>query len=94
MKKGDKYLFCANGDEVNRAKRKYPIDMMLFTLNPTGMSVYEDIPYPFSSFIDGTYRPDIIRSAGIGDSDDNFTRLCKLATIPLMRENFEIHVAK
>lgn len=94
MKKGDSYIFCANGNEVERARNVYPLDMMLFNLNSTGMSVYNQIPYPFSTWIDSTYRGDISSSAGIDEGDDDFVRLCKLATLPLMRENFEIHVAK
>lgn len=94
MKKGDKYLFCANGNEVNRAKLEYPIDMLMFDLNATGMKVYESIPYPFSSFLDSTHRGDLMESCGIEESDDDFTRLCKLSTLNIMRENFDIHLAK
>lgn len=86
-----KYLFCANGNEVDRARTKYPLDMMLFNLNATGMSVYDAIPYPFNTFLAGTNRPDLMEKAGIADMDTDFVKLYKLSALNLVRENFEIH---
>lgn len=93
IERGNKYVFCANGNEVNRAKVEYPIDMILFNLNATGMQVYDDIPYPFTTFVSGTYRSDLMEKAGINQNDSDFVRLYKLAGLTMMRENFEIHQA-
>ena len=85
-----KYVFCANGDEVVRAKREYELDMLLFDLNERGMTTFDTIPYPFSTFMAGTSRGDLVKQAGIKDSDTDFIRLYKLAGLKLMRQNFSI----
>lgn len=89
--RGGKYIFSANGDEVNRARKEFPIDMMLFNLNATGMQVFDDIPYPFNSFLSGVNREDIMQKAGINVEDNDFVKLYKLSKLIIVRENFEIH---
>lgn len=88
--RGGKYIFYANGDEVVRARREYELDMLLFDLNDRGMTIFDTIPYPFSKFMAGTGRADLIKKAGIKESDDDFIRLYKLAGLKLMRQNFSI----
>lgn len=91
LKRDGKYLFCANGDEVNIAYKRFPLDMLLFKLNSKGMQVYESIPYPFSAFLPGSFREDLMTKAGIKNDDSDYDRLYKLATLRMIRENFEIH---
>ena len=93
MERNGKYAFYANGDEVNRAKREYPLEMILFNLNDKGMKAYDKIPYPFSTFVNGAYREDLMIKAGIDSGDSDFARLYKLASLKIMRQNFEIHIA-
>lgn len=92
LERGGQYLFCANGDEVNRAYKKFPLDMLLFKLNSKGMQVYDTIPYPFSAFLPGTHREDLMIKAGIRSDDSDYDRLFKLANLRMIRENFEIHI--
>ena len=89
----EKYLFCANGDEILRAQKEYPLDMLLFKLNSKGMEVYENIPYPFNTFLAGVNRSDIIKKTEIEENDTDFVKLYKLAGLEIMRENFDIHRA-
>lgn len=93
IERSNKYVFCANVKEVERARKEYPLDMILFDLNEGGMTVYDTIPYPFSTFMSGTYRPDLMKDAGIKDTDRDFIRLYKLAGLKLIRQNFNIHIA-
>ena len=93
MERNGKYVFYANGDEVLRAKKEYPLDMVLFKLNDKGMKSFDNIPYPFSTFVSGTYREDIMRKANIETTDSDFVRLYKVANLKIMRQNFDIHVA-
>lgn len=86
-----KYMFNANSEIINKAKEQYPIDMLLFSLNTTGMETYNELPYPFTQFMSGVVRADIINKAKILDEDTDFMKLFKLAGLKLMRENFEIH---
>ncbi|MGN0961697.1 MAG: hypothetical protein ACI4PF_05845 [Christensenellales bacterium] len=93
LERGGKYLFCANEDEVNRAREEYPLDMVLFKLNSSGMVIYDRIPYPFNTFLSGTHREDLMSKAGINPDDSDYDRLYKLAGLNMVRENFEIHIA-
>ena len=93
MERNGKYVFCANVKEVERARKEYPLDMILFDLNEGGMTVYDTIPYPFSNFMSGTHREDLMIKAGIKSTDSDFVRLYKLAGLKLIRQNFDIHQA-
>lgn len=93
MERNGRYVFYANGDEVVRAKKEYPLDMLLFKLNEKGMVAYDIMPYPFSTFLSGTFREDLMVKAGINQTDRDFVRLYKLAKLKIVRQNFDIHVA-
>lgn len=86
-----KYMFCANGEEVERALKEYSLDMMLFKLNNSGIKVFDKIPYPFDTFLAGSSRPDIMKKSGISKDDSDFVKLYKIAGLNLVRENFDIH---
>ena len=94
LERDGKYIFCANEDEINRARKEYPLDMMLFKLNANGMKIYDTIPHPFNTFLSGTYREDLMTKAGINPEDSDYDRLCKLANLKMVRENFEIHTIR
>ena len=67
--------------------------MMLFKLNDKGMAVYDQVPYPFTTFLSGADRNDIASKAGIEKDDSDFVKLYKIAGLNMVRENFEIHIA-
>lgn len=94
VESGDDYAFYSNADGIARAKYEYPLDMMLFRLKERGVSEYDNIPYPFSSFMSGTYREDLMIKANIHPSDSDFVRLFKLAGLKMTQQNFQIYRAK
>ena len=89
-----RYVFYSQAEGIAKAKYEYPLEMMLFRLNASGVCKYETIPYPFSSFMAGTYREDLMLKAGINPLDSEFVRLYKLAGLRMTHQNFQIYRAK
>lgn len=91
--RNSKYLFMANSSIIQKLRDDNNAIMKLFNLNDGGVSIFEDIPFPYNSFLMYGKRLDIKGKAGILDSDSDFQKLYKLAFLKMVTENFEIRQA-
>lgn len=89
----DKFYFTANADGIVVAKKFYPIEMLLFTLNVSDVAEYDTIPSPFSSYLNATDRRDLVAQANISAEDNDFIKLYKLAGLKLQPAPFTIKQA-
>ena len=91
MSSNNKYKFVAFEDVIAMAIKQTPLAMMMFKLNKTGTKTYESIPAPFSRFLIGRNRKDLIEKANLSEQDSQFEALYKLAGLDMMEINFKIH---
>ncbi|MBQ7351523.1 MAG: hypothetical protein IJW59_01460 [Clostridia bacterium] len=89
-KKGDKFVFFANPAGIRQAREQYPYDMKLFMLSEVGMTQFDDIPYPYSEYINYCDRTDIASKAKISEEDSDFDKLYKVAGLEMERVHFSI----
>ena len=85
----EKYKFFADSKNFKEALKIYPI-IQNFSLNSSGIGVYEKLPYPFTNYISALSREDIVLSAKILETDTLFEKLYKLASLNHEHELFWI----
>lgn len=90
LKEDNGYVFVANEKNIVQAKKDYLIQMRRFSLNESGLGLYNQVPPIFNDFLSGTNRQDIIEVAGIDKDDSDFEKLYKLAGIDMMPNVFDI----
>ncbi len=87
------YYFTADESNIQVAFKKYPIDMMLFSLNKAQTKEYKYVPQNFLQYLEATAREDLRLKADIKDEDSEFVKLYKLAGLKICPENFGIRQA-
>ncbi len=73
-----RYAFYADSKAFKQAK-KDSVLIFPISINEAGVEFYDNIPYPFSSFISATEREDLVKQAKIKPTDTLFEKLYKLA---------------
>ena len=84
------YIFDPNKENIKKAHKQYPIQMIPIINNLLYSKEYNFLPYPFDEFLGYTNRLDIKENAGILDSDSDFEKLYKLAGIDMITPIFTI----
>ncbi len=81
--KKNKYIYEPDIIGLKLFEKKYPYQYKFFQLKNIDNTEFDEIPYQFNDFLQGVNRIDIIKKAGIENSDDSFVKLCKIAKLNL-----------
>jgi len=86
------FVWVPDIDAITSCFNKYDGARDLFFLAPKEEMVYEKIPAHFDEFVFGAEREDLAKSAKIVAGDSDFDKLCKMATLNYMNQDFYISI--
>ena len=84
------FVWVPNPENIQYFMMRYDGASDLFFLNKTEPALHPSIPYHFIDFVESSSRPDLAQKAGIVESDSDFDRLCKMATLSYADDEFVI----
>lgn len=88
----DGFVWVPNTENIQYFMMRYDGASDLFFLNKTKPVLYTSIPYHFIDFVEAASRPDLAQKAGIAESDSEFDKLCKMATLSYADDEFVIKI--
>ena len=91
-KKDDLFVWVPNTKDLQTFFTDYSAMSDMFFLNSEHPQTYDVIPPHFDEYLEGANRSDLAKKANISASDDDFTKLCKLATLTFFGQDFIITI--
>lgn len=86
---GANYIFKANDKNVEKANQK---GYTPFLYNCESSWVSEVLPLSLQDFIPADEQIDLLMIADINPSDNDFEKLCKMASAKISKPNFHIEI--
>ena len=86
------FVWTPNIDQIKQFSTVYDGAADFFLLDKYSQNTYPMIPYHFNEFLEYTERADIVKKAQIKQTDSNFEKLCKLAKLEYLNQQFVIKV--
>ena len=88
----NKYIWVPNAKKIKQCFSKYSGGIDLFFLSFVDETVYSEIPYHFSEFLERAERNDLKKAANIKKEDCDFVKLYKMATLKYLNQDFYISI--
>lgn len=84
------YLWTPFFNGINEYEKTYPFDSDFLFLNKTTTQLFKKIPRHFNEFVFASERTDLHEHAKIEDSDSDFIKLYKMASLDFYEDDFYI----
>ena len=91
-KENEHYVWVPNTRDLQIFFKDYSAVSDLFFLNSKQPQAYKTIPAHFNEYLEGANRSDLAKKAQINPSDDDFEKLCKLASLTYFGQDFIITI--
>lgn len=88
----DLYVWVPNIDSINIFSQKYSFAKDSLLLSSSAPEVYTVIPAHFIDFVESSNRADLRKSAGIEQTDSDFEKLYKMATLSYFNQDYFISI--
>ena len=88
--KDNNYVWVPNSQNIALCFERYDGARDLFYLEKNNPQAYKQIPYHFYEFLVASSRGDFVRKLDIKESDSDFEKLYKMASLSYFNQDFYI----